>query len=182
MRKRSTQIEKFYYLYPQAVAFVGYADNIMPAAWHTPISAQPPLHGVLISPKRYTFKLLDQKKGFTINFLGKEHADISANTGSTSGRDLHKLETYDIKYEYGDRIKGPILTDAYAAYECEHYAVQELGDHYLFVGKIVLIHYDDSYLCKRGVVDPHKIKPMLYFGKDRYITIDPDTLAIKSYP
>jgi flavin reductase (DIM6/NTAB) family NADH-FMN oxidoreductase RutF len=180
MRKKSARIEKFYYLYPQAVAFIGYEDNIMPAAWHTPISAQPPLHGVLVSGKRHTFALLDRKKGFTINLLAHEYADISMHTGTTSGRDIHKLETYGIAYEYGEHIRGPILKDAYAAYECTHYAVHELGDHFLFVGKIMLIHYDDAYLNEGGIVDPEKIKPMLYFGKDRYVTIDPHTLVIKS--
>jgi len=181
MRKKSTHIEKFYYLYPQTVAFVGYADNIMPAAWHTPISAQPPLHGVLISSERHTFSLLDQKRGFTINLLGHEYAEISAKTGNTSGRDMDKLERFAIEYEYGDHIKGPILTHSYAAYECEYCTAYELGDHFLFVGKIVLVHYDDAYLQKGGIVDPDKIKPMLYFGKDRYITIDPRTLVIKPH-
>lgn len=58
----SVDIGKFYYFFPQAVAVVGIEKNVMPAAWHTPISADPPLYGVLISPKRHTFELLQKKK------------------------------------------------------------------------------------------------------------------------
>jgi len=180
MKRKTTEISKFYYLYPQTVAFIGCADNIMPAAWHTPISAKPPLYGVLISPERHTYTLLSEKNGFTINFLNHNRAGTSADTGSTSGRDLNKLTTYGIEHRQGDRINGPILSQAYAAYECAYYATHELGDHFLFVGEIILIHYDDSYLEKGNVVDPKKIKPLLYFGKDRYITVDPNTLVIKS--
>lgn len=180
MKQKTRDIGKFYYFYPQTVAFVGCANNIMPAAWHTPISAQPPLHGVLVSPKRYTFELLSTEKGFTLNFLDHGLSQVSADTGSTTGRDMNKLTSCRIKYTMGDYINGPILEQAYAAYECAHYAIHEIGDHFLFVGKIVLLHYDESCLNKISAVDPDKIKPMLYFGKDRYITIDPNSLVIKT--
>ncbi|MBN2620873.1 flavin reductase family protein [candidate division WOR-3 bacterium] len=180
MMNKLKTVGKFYYYYPQAVAFIGYANNIMPAAWHTPISAQPPLYGVLISPKRHTHTLLHQKKGFTVNFLDQGFARMSADTGSTSGRDIDKLDTFKIGYELGERILGPILNHAYVSYECESYAVHELGDHCLFVGKIVLIHVQKDLCKENDCVDPRKIKPLLYFGKDRYITIDPNTLTIES--
>jgi flavin reductase (DIM6/NTAB) family NADH-FMN oxidoreductase RutF len=180
VKDKQKAIGKFYYCYPQAVAFVGYANNIMPAAWHTPISAQPPLYGVLISPKRYTHTLLNRKKGFTVNFLGRDFARLCADTGSTTGRHIDKLNTFKIEYEMGERVNGPILTQAYASYECEHYAVHELGDHFLFVGKIVILYVERDCLKEGNCMDPRQIKPLLYFGKDRYITIDPNTLTIKS--
>jgi len=179
VKKKKKNIGKFYYFYPQTVAFVGYENNIMPAAWHTPISAQPPLFGVLISPKRHTYTLLCQKKGFTVNFLDFAGAKVSADTGSSSGKEIDKLTTYDLAHEKGVHINGPILDQSYAAYECEHFAVHELGDHFLFVGKIVLIHYEENCLEKAECVNATMIKPLLYFGKDRYITINPQTLTIK---
>lgn len=179
MKDKQKTTGKFYYCYPQAVAFVGYANNIMPAAWHTPISAQPPLYGVLISPKRHTYTLLKQKKGFTVNFLEHSFAAVSADTGSTSGRDIDKLDTYGLGYHMGERVKGPILTQAYAAYECEHSEIHELGDHFLFVGKIVLLYFQNDHLEQGSCMNPRKVKPLLYFGQDRYVTIDPDTLIVK---
>lgn len=176
--RKTTDIGKFYYCFPQTVAMVGVQANIMPAAWHTPISADPPLYGVLISPKRYTYTLLQKELGFTVSFLEKDYGSLSAKTGSTSGRDGNKLATFNIKYTQAEQVNGPILQDSYAAYECEKVEAREYGDHFLFIGKIILLHYREDAVNQDLLVDEKKIKPMLYFGKDRYITTDPDTLSI----
>lgn len=179
MKKKAENIGKFYYLYPQTVVFVGCENNIMPAAWHTPISAQPPLYGVSISPKRHTYTLLKKKKGFTVNFLEHTYARLSADTGSTSGRDIDKPATFGLDCAPGARINGPILDHAYAAYECEHYTIHELGDHFLFVGKIIVVHCEETCMEESECINAGKVKPLLYFGKDRYITTDARSLVIE---
>jgi len=175
---KTEQFNKFYYLFPQTVAVIGVARNLMPAAWHTPISAKPPLYGVLISPKRYTYELLKVENGFTVNFLKHDQADLIAKLGSTSGRDLDKLTRFNIAAEPADKISGTIMSQSYAAYECEKYAMHEYGDHLLIVGRILLIHVAQDALREQESVDEKKISPVLYFGKDRYLTIDPNSLSI----
>lgn len=176
--EKSDQIDKFYYVYPQTVAFVAVANNVMPAAWHTPISAQPPLYGILISPKRYTFELLEKEEGFTVNFLEHKYASISAHTGSISGRHIDKFGKLGIDYFRAEKVNGLILKSSYAAFECKKYAVAEYGDHHLFIGQIVIIHYRADIFTSDRLVDEKNILPILYFGKDRYITTDPNTLTI----
>jgi flavin reductase (DIM6/NTAB) family NADH-FMN oxidoreductase RutF len=175
---KTSEVSKFYYFFPQTVAVIAVGKNVMPAAWHTPISAQPPLYGVLVSPKRYTYSLLNKEHGFTINFLEHSHASLIAHIGSTSGRNTEKLLEFNIPTTPADNVHGVILLDSYVAYECEKYAVHEYGDHFLVVGKIVLIHFNQDIIDSNGIVNEKIISPMLYFGRDRYITIDPDTLSI----
>ncbi len=175
---KTDAIGKFYYFFPQAVALVGVRKNVMPAAWHTPISAEPPLYGILLSPKRYTFELLQKEEGFTVNFLEHTYAALMAKTGSTSGRDINKCDRFNIKTVPGEKVNGPILRESYAAYECEKYAVAEYGDHFLFIGKIVMLHYREEMITAEMLIDPQKVRSLLYFGKDRYVTIDPNTLSI----
>ena len=176
--RKTTNIGKFYYCFPQTVAMVGVQENIMPAAWHSPISAEPPLYGILISPRRYTYELLLQENGFTINFLEVHHAPLSAQTGSTSGKTVKKLAEFDIPHTSAEKVNGPILLDSYAAYECVKYEAREYGDHFLFIGEIVMLHFREDVIGEDRLVNEKKIKPMLYFGKDRYLTIDPNTLSI----
>lgn len=175
---KTANIEKFYYFFPQTVAVVGVDNNVMPAAWHTPISAHPPLFGVLISPKRHTYLLLQKENGFTINFMEHDQASLIAKIGSTSGRDVDKLREFDIDFTSAESVNGVILSKSYAIYECQKFALKEYGDHFLAVGKIVSIHYRQDILTSQGLVDEHKVSPILYFGKDRYITVVPDTLEV----
>ena len=176
--EKSDRISDFYRFFPQTVAFIAVAKNVMPAAWHTPISARPPLYGVLISPKRHTFDLLMKEKGFTVNFLEYKLARISAQAGSISGKNIDKIEKLGISYYNADKVNGLILESSYAAFECEKYGVSEYGDHHLFIGKIVLIHYRKDVLNADHLVDEKNILPMLYFGKDRYITTEPNTITV----
>jgi flavin reductase (DIM6/NTAB) family NADH-FMN oxidoreductase RutF len=173
-----TDAQKFYYYFPQSVAVVGVDNNVMPVAWHTPISADPPLYGILVSPKRYTYERLKKKQGFTVNFLEHDDAALIARIGGTSGRDIDKLTTFKIDHVSGDTVHGVIITRSYAAYECQPYAEQELGDHWLYVGKIVVMHVREDIVTSQGLIDVKKISPVLYFGKDRYITIDPTSLTV----
>jgi len=172
------KIGKFYYLFPQTVAVIGVGQNLMPAAWHTPISADPPLHGVLVSPKRYTFELLKKEKGFTVNFLMHDQAQCIAKLGSTSGRDIDKLEQFNIAANRAQKVNGMIMQSSYAAYECEKSDMHEYGDHFLVVGRIISIHIPDELLREEQTVDEKRVLPALYFGKDRYLTTDPDSLTI----
>jgi flavin reductase (DIM6/NTAB) family NADH-FMN oxidoreductase RutF len=172
------KFEKFYYLFPQTVAVISVGRNLMPAAWHTPISAAPPLYGTLISPKRYTYALLEKEKGFTVNFLRYDQADLIAQLGSTSGRTHDKLDKFKINATPGQRVNGMLMHLSYAAYECEKYAMHEYGDHFLAVGRIVLIHVAQDTLREKEMVDEKNVLPALYFGKDRYLTTDPDSLSI----
>jgi flavin reductase (DIM6/NTAB) family NADH-FMN oxidoreductase RutF len=172
------KFEKFYYLFPQTVAVIGVGRNLMPAAWHTPISAAPPLYGTLISPKRYTYDLLTKEKGFTVNFLKKDQAHLIAQLGSCSGRDMDKLNRFDFHTTPGQRANGMIMDLSYAAYECEKYAMHEYGDHFLVVGRILLIHIAEDTLLENELVDEKTVFPALYFGKDRYLTTDPNSLSI----
>ena len=160
------------------MALIGVRTNIMPAAWHTPLSADPPLYGIVISPKRYTYELLLKEAGFTANFLDFRHAAVAANTGSCSGRDIRKLEEFNIPHSRAETVNGPILDEAYAVYECERIDVREYGDHMLIVGRITLLHYRKDYAEAGQLVNECAYKPTLYFGKDRYLTIDPQSLKI----
>jgi flavin reductase (DIM6/NTAB) family NADH-FMN oxidoreductase RutF len=170
--------EKYYYLFPQTVAVIGVDRNLMPAAWHTPISAKPPLYGILISPKRYTYELLKREKGFTVNFLMHDQAHCIAELGSTSGRDIDKIERFNIAVTRAQNVNGMIMRASYAAYECGKQDMHEYGDHFLVVGRIIAIHVAQDSLSEKETVNEKKVLPALYFGKDRYLTIDPDTLTI----
>ncbi len=172
--------KKFYFHYPFPVTVVvsKFEDkvNMMSAVWHTQLSFDPPLYGVLISRKRFSHNLIEKSKQFTLNFLDYEFLETVAFVGSVSGRELDKAEVFDIPLKDGRIIDVPILSESYAAYECELYDEREYGDHTLFVGKIVGVHYsEDAYYGEKFIPDVYKIRPVLYIGDEKFLTTDPST-------
>lgn len=164
--------------YPKVVAIVTAQaqgkDNAMAAAWHTAISRNPPIYGVSISSKRWTYQLIIDSKEFGINFLPFEAAELVASVGSTSGQQIDKFHKFNIAKDKPVKTKVPILKAAYAAYECRLVDDRDYGDHRFLVGEIVAIHLQPEAFTPEETLDFNKVSPVLYLGRELYVTTSRD--------
>ncbi len=145
-------------------------SNALAVAWHTAISGQPPLYAVSIAPRRFSHELIQESGEFVVNFMPLKSAELVAMVGRTSGRNIDKFKEFGITTTEGTVVKTPVLTDAMAAYECKVVATHPAGDHDLFVGEIVAIHWEtDAYIPDEGL-DIDRYKPLVYLSHDRYAT------------
>lgn len=180
-KRIKTQFAKFQYFYPYTVALIGAKAqekvNFMSCAWHTALSFDPPLFGVLISKKRFTYQVIAEAKEFTVNFIRAEQALLSAQYGRKSGFEMDKTDKFPIKLSPSKTIRSPVIDDAYVCFECRLTEIQAYGDHDLFVGEVQAIHEEDDSFNELGVLEPRRINPLLYLGSDFYLTIDPDSLV-----
>jgi flavin reductase (DIM6/NTAB) family NADH-FMN oxidoreductase RutF len=176
-----TQFAKFQYFYPYTVALIGAKTeertNFMSCAWHTALSFDPPLFGVLIAKKRFTHQVIAKAEEFTVNFIRSEQAMLSAQYGRKSGFDLVKTEKFPVKLSPSRAIRSPVIDNAYVCFECSLREIRTYGDHDLFVGEVLAIHEEKNSFSEQGVLDPQRIRPLLYLGSDFYCTIDSSSLA-----
>jgi flavin reductase (DIM6/NTAB) family NADH-FMN oxidoreductase RutF len=156
----------FYHYYPGVPAVVGVRVgekvNFCPAVWNTGLSADPPLFGVSISPKRFTHGLLLKARRFSASFHPHAQAALVQWLGSVSGREVDKGR---VPHFLG-RTGVPILEGAYAAYELELVEVRPFGDHDLFVGRVVAVWEEEGLLDEKG--RPLPGLSLLYYGKGLY--------------
>jgi flavin reductase (DIM6/NTAB) family NADH-FMN oxidoreductase RutF len=178
--KITTAITKFQYFYPYTVALIGVTSegraNFMSCAWHTALSFEPPLFGVLISKKRFSHALIAAAREFTVSFLGREAVKLSARMGRTSGAAIDKIREFDVALAPSKIIGSPRAADAYVAFECRLADIKATGDHDLFVGEVLAVHERPGAFTADGVLNVHAVAPLLYLGGDFYVTLDPDTL------
>jgi flavin reductase (DIM6/NTAB) family NADH-FMN oxidoreductase RutF len=175
-KKIKTRFEKFQYFYPYTVALIGAQEqdktNFMSCAWHTALSFDPPLFGVLISKKRFTHRLIADAQEFTVNFLAAEQGMLSAQYGRKSGRDMDKISTFPITLSPSQTIRSPVIDEAYVCFECRLMEIRTYGDHDLFVGNVQAIHEEEGCFDRQGVLQPRRIRPLLYLGSDCYLSVD----------
>ncbi|MBT3363675.1 MAG: flavin reductase family protein [Chloroflexi bacterium] len=171
---------KFSYHYPFCATIVtSHAegrDNAMAVAWHAPISVNPPLYGVSISPRRFSLELILQSKAFAINFMPMKYAELVAQTGGSKGSNVDKFAKFNIEKEESIKTNAPVLKKAYAAYECELYDHITLGDHVWCVGKIVAVHYEQEAFNDKDLLDLTKVDPALYISGENYVTTLPSSV------
>ena len=172
---------KFSQHYPKVTAIVTASargrDAAMTAAWHSSISLKPPLYGIAIAPKRFTYQLITESREFGINFVPLEKASLAAAVGGTSGQQIDKFERFNIEKEKPVKTTAPILKDAYAAYECKLVDSKPYGDHLWIVGEIVAVHFLEEAFTPLEVLDLDKMKPLLYLGSDFYASTDENSVS-----
>jgi flavin reductase (DIM6/NTAB) family NADH-FMN oxidoreductase RutF len=164
----------FSYHYPQlAVIVTAHAegrDNAMTVAWHSGISFRPPLYGIAVHPKRFTYELITKGKEFGVNFLPFEKAELLASVGGSRGKEEDKFEKFGIAKEEPLKISAPLLKEAYVSYECQLIDDKAYGDHRWLVGEIVAIHLSQEFFTPEGLLDLAKVNPALWLGAEFYVT------------
>ena len=171
----SEDIGVYYYHHPRVAAIVTAQakgrENAMAVAWHTPISFSPPLYGIAVSAKRFTYQLIVESKEFGVNFLPLEQAELVASVGGSKGEEIDKFRRFGIARDKPAKTAVPVLKAAYAAYECKLVDDRGYGDHRLLVGEVVAVHSLEEAFTPEGVLDLAEVSPILYLGNERYITV-----------
>ncbi len=149
-------------LYPLRVVLItsksGAKENVMAAAWCFPISMEPPLFGVSVSRKRFTYELVSKGRAFAINLVDAKMKEKAVAAGRSSGKDRDKFAELGIAREYG-KLGMPLVKESPASIECKLVNEIELGDHVLFVGEAV------------NVVERRKAKGIYHAGGDDFVEI-----------
>ena len=168
--------------YPKVATIVtasaGCKKNAMAVAWHSSISFKPPLYGISIAPKRFTYQLILESREFGINFVPFEAAELVASVGGSGGGEIDKFQRFGIAEERPLKTNVPILKDAYAAYECKLVDNKTYGDHVWVVGEIVAAHFVDNVFTAKGALDLGKVSPALYLGAELYATTDKESVRL----
>jgi flavin reductase (DIM6/NTAB) family NADH-FMN oxidoreductase RutF len=166
---------KLYFSYPITtpilISKVGQIVNLMPVSWQMPLSYNPPLIGVLISSDRNTFNSLIHSKNFTLNYLDITKIDLIKNLGTTSSSNINKLKKFNVKIVESEQINSPKLKDSYVSFECKIVQMKKIGDHYLFISKILSIWCKKKSFYKDGTLNIKRIKPALYLGNLIFKTV-----------
>jgi flavin reductase (DIM6/NTAB) family NADH-FMN oxidoreductase RutF len=150
--------------------------DVMTCTWHCPLSSKPPLFGILLSPKRFTYQLILNSGEFSVNFMPSDSGGLLAAVGGTKGTSTDKFKTFNIAKDIPLKTNAPVLADAYAAYECKLTENRTYGDHQLIVGEVVAVHCVPEAFTADGSLDAKAVTPVFYLGNDKYITKQKSTI------
>jgi len=149
----------------------------MAAAWIMPVSVNPPLVAVAISPKRYTHRLIKESQCFIVNIPTIKMLDSVKYFGSASGYDENKIVKSKVKFREARKVKGIILEDAAGWLECKLYSQYDVGDHTIFVGEVVEAYVNMKYWSStENTWNIKEFKPILHIGGKGYTTLSGEYL------
>ena len=142
--------------------------NVMPAAFVTPLSFDPPLLGLAVHPSRHTHDMIKHSEEFALNVPGRELLHHCQYLGSLSGRDANKLELTKLPVFRARKVDAPLLEGCVGYIECGVSDALTMGDHTLFVGNVVAAQVEKEAFDETWLLTDADLKPLHYLGLNYY--------------
>lgn len=118
--------------------------NIVTLAWQSPLSHNPMLLGVSIANKHLSNELIKESGEFAINIPHRSMIKETQRCGSISGREVDKFRDNNLKMESSNKISTPGIKECIANIECRLEKSFIIGDHTLFVGKVLFAKVEEG--------------------------------------
>lgn len=142
--------------------------NVMPVAYAVPLSFQPPLVGIAVHPSRHTHDMIRFSEEFAINVPGRDLIHHVQYLGSVSGKELDKLDVTKLPTSRARKVEAPLIEGCVGYIECGLEDALRVGDHTLFVGRVVAASVDDEAFAETWLLTDDDHKPLHYLGLNRY--------------
>jgi flavin reductase (DIM6/NTAB) family NADH-FMN oxidoreductase RutF len=144
----------------------------MPAAFVTPVSFDPPLIGLAVHPTRHTHDMIKYSEEFALNLPSRELLHHCQFLGTLSGRDSNKLELTQLPTFRARRVEAPLLEGCVGYIECGVEDAYTMGDHTLFVGKVVAAQAEKEAFDETWLLRDSELKPLHYLGLNLYAVLE----------
>ena len=172
-------IYKNYIAHPRLICLIGKKNddevNFMIAAWHTYLSHTFTLYGATIGNTRHTYEPKIKSQEYSVSFLLIEYILKIHSMGKLTGIIYDKLGLVNSKISSCKKNTALYLSEAYGVMECKVVNFIKTGGHTMFVSEIVHFHGDHEVYDDNGVIYTNKAMPIMYIGKNNYITTEVDS-------
>lgn len=124
--------------------------------------AKPVVVGIAIAKSRYSHKLISETGEFVVNIPTAELAEKVDRCGSMSGRDVDKFEVVGLTPVPAQEVAPPLIAECPLNLECRLLEVEEIGDHDLFKGEVLVQHVDEDVLDENGRICVAKLNTLCF--------------------
>jgi len=138
--------------------------NVMAAAWTMAISHDPLLVGVSISPDRWTHALIEKGGEFVLNVPEVSLAEQVKFCGTHSGREMDKFKEANLTPVDAEVVSVPLVGECLGHLECKVEGSYSLGDHTLFVGRVVAAHAATGTFAETWLLADREARPLHHLG------------------
>jgi len=142
--------------------------NVMPVAYAMPLSFNPPLVGIAVHPSRHTHDMIRFSEEFAINVPARSLIHHVQYLGSVSGKELDKFELTKLPTFKARKVEAPLIEGCIGYIECGLEDALRIGDHTLFVGRVVAASVDDEAFDETWLLGDDDYRPLHYLGLNRY--------------
>jgi len=116
--------------------------------------------------------MIKYSEEFALNIPSRELLHHCQYLGSVTGRELNKLELTKLPTFRARRVDAPLLEGCLGYIECGVEDAFTVGDHTLFVGKVVAAQVEKEAFEQTWLLTDPELKPLHYLGLNHYALLD----------
>jgi len=146
--------------------------NVMPLAWHMPISSDPALIAIAIEQSRYSVDMIDHAEEFALNIPKRPLLHHVQYLGALSGEHVDKLEAAQLAHFAPSRVTAPLIEGCAAWIEAGVRDQFPFGDHVLYIAEVMAVHVDPASFDEHWRTDTADDRPLVYLGGRSYSSLD----------
>lgn len=119
-------------------------NNVMAAAWQTPLNFSPALIAVVINSDSLTHKTLLETREAVIAVPTAEIVSAVMGCGTTTGFDTDKFKKFGLTAATADTVSAPLINECFANLECTLYDDTLAEKHDLFILEVKKLHLNKN--------------------------------------
>jgi flavin reductase (DIM6/NTAB) family NADH-FMN oxidoreductase RutF len=131
----------------------------------------PPLIGIAVHPHRHTADMILFSEEFALNIPGPSLVKQTAFLGSRTGLNENKIEAAGLETFNPMFVSAPLIEGCLAWIECGLHDVITIGDHSLFVGRVVKVQALDEAYAQVWLLEQRAYSPLTYIGGTKYAIV-----------
>jgi flavin reductase (DIM6/NTAB) family NADH-FMN oxidoreductase RutF len=143
-------------------------SDVTTAAWVTPLSGDPPLVGLALSPGALMHELIGRSEEFVINVPPAHLAREVHYCGTVSGADQDKWQVTGLHATSARQVEAPWVDECLAHLECGVVNRIMVGDHELFVGQVLAAWADEAAFTEGWQPEHEAARLLHHLGGARY--------------
>lgn len=138
--------------------------NVMTAAWWMLAGYEPFRYLLSVDHEAFTYEVIEANPAFVMAVPTTDMVDAVALCGSTSGRDVDKIEALGLDVVPATALDVPLLAAALGNVECRVVDAFETEHNTYYFGEVATAHARPNALDGR-ILDP-SARPLAYMGSD----------------
>jgi flavin reductase (DIM6/NTAB) family NADH-FMN oxidoreductase RutF len=120
--------------------------NIITVAWAGTVCSDPPMISISIRPERYSHDIISKNGEFVVNLVTNRLVKSCDWCGVKSGRDHDKFKEMKLSQYKSEFMDSPAIAESPVNIYCKVVKTEKLGSHDMFIGEVVGVTVDDSYM------------------------------------
>ena len=148
--------------------------NIITVAWTGILCTHPPKTYISVRPSRHSYELIRESGEFVINLTTKTLTKAADFCGMKTGKKVDKFKECGLTAEFDENFEDfscPAIAESPMSIYCKTERIVPLGSHDMFIGEVVNVAVDESYIdAETGKLDIAKMR-LLTYAHGGYFTI-----------